>query len=165
MGYPIQSWTGGGYPLSRLDGVSPTPNQKTDQHSDHLLRGRWCASCVHAGGLSSSTIFPQRHKFVHESSKHSKYSFPLLIDQALHNVGIAYALRKDTDKAEYYLLKAQKCKVESKHKEIDQTLQSLQVRVFKSTYIASIRILLSLRFNVFQVAFFANNSQKTLLRK
>ena len=24
----------------------------TEQHSEHLLRGGWCASCVHAGGLS-----------------------------------------------------------------------------------------------------------------
>ena len=34
---------GGGYPLP-------------EQHSEHLLRGGWCASCVHAGGLSCIDI-------------------------------------------------------------------------------------------------------------
>ena len=64
-GYPI-SGLGGGYPISGLDGGGtpgtpdqvwmgvpgvPTPH-KTEQHSKHLLHGRRCASCVHAGGLS-----------------------------------------------------------------------------------------------------------------
>ena len=35
---------GGGYPLP-------------EQHSMYLLRGRWCASCVHAGELSRFMIF------------------------------------------------------------------------------------------------------------
>ena len=33
---------GGGY----------TPSPETEQHSERLLRGEWCASCVHAGGPS-----------------------------------------------------------------------------------------------------------------
>ena len=42
----------GGYPMSGGDPISgPTPHC-TEQHSEHLLRGGRCASCVHAGGLS-----------------------------------------------------------------------------------------------------------------
>ena len=41
-GYPM---SGGGYP------ISPPPHC-AEQHSEHLLRGGRCASCVHAGGLS-----------------------------------------------------------------------------------------------------------------
>ena len=42
-GYPM---SGGGYPISR-----PSPHC-TEQHSEHLLRGGRCASCVHVGGIS-----------------------------------------------------------------------------------------------------------------
>ena len=51
--------TGSGYPPSRTrwgtphpGPHAPPPGQETDQHSEHLLRGGWYASCVHAGGLS-----------------------------------------------------------------------------------------------------------------
>ena len=30
----------------------PPPHQETEQQSKHLLRSRWYASCVHAGGIS-----------------------------------------------------------------------------------------------------------------
>ena len=33
------------------------PPHCTEQHSEHLLRGGRCASCVHAGGLSCLFIF------------------------------------------------------------------------------------------------------------
>ena len=54
-GTPCQNWMG--YPRSwhpGLDGVTrpPSPHQETDQHSEHLLRGRQYASCVHTGLLS-----------------------------------------------------------------------------------------------------------------
>ena len=38
-------------PCPELDGVSP-PNRKTEQHSEHLLRGGRYASCVYSEGLS-----------------------------------------------------------------------------------------------------------------
>ena len=64
-GYPISGLDGGevpgvhpqpgldfrGYPISGLD-VGLPPTHETEQHSEHLLRGGRCASCVHAGGLS-----------------------------------------------------------------------------------------------------------------
>ena len=60
-GYPIQQT--GGVPHPGLSGVPPPwdevpplPNQKTEQHSEHLLRGGRYASCVHAGGLSCFNI-------------------------------------------------------------------------------------------------------------
>ena len=62
MGYPPD--LGWGTPQT-LDGVPPRhgmgypprsemgyPPPRTDQHSEHLLRGGRYASCVHAGGLS-----------------------------------------------------------------------------------------------------------------
>ena len=62
-GTPCQGWVPhvlggtpcpGGYPMSR--GGTPIsgrpPPHCTEQHSEHLLRGGWCASCVHRGGLS-----------------------------------------------------------------------------------------------------------------
>ena len=70
-GYPIPGLDGGGgylgYPWTRsawwghcisgLDGggegtQGTSPTHSTEQHSEHLLRGGQCASCVHAGGLS-----------------------------------------------------------------------------------------------------------------
>ena len=40
-------------PCPGLDGVTPPPPcQEKDQHSEHLLHGGRCASCVNAGGLS-----------------------------------------------------------------------------------------------------------------
>ena len=45
----LPSRTGWGTPCPGLDGVLPPSG---DQHNEHLLRGGWCASCVHAGGLS-----------------------------------------------------------------------------------------------------------------
>ena len=74
-GTPLQVWMGGigwGTPYPRLDGVPPPrldgvplcpgldgipppPHQETDQHNEHLLRGGRYASCVHAGGLPSSS--------------------------------------------------------------------------------------------------------------
>ena len=55
MGYPPDlRW---GTPYLRW-GTPPTwdPLPITEQHSEHLLRGGQCASCVHAGGLSCSTL-------------------------------------------------------------------------------------------------------------
>ena len=62
MGYPSphpglddvsQSMTGWGTPSPGLDGVPPSPHcQETEQHSEHLLRGRRFTSCIHAEGLS-----------------------------------------------------------------------------------------------------------------
>ena len=49
---PIQDWMG--YPPpphSGLDEVPPPLSQEIEQHSEHLLRGGWYASCVHAGEL------------------------------------------------------------------------------------------------------------------
>ena len=70
-GHPCQDWMGvplhpglDEVPCPGLFGIPPPiqdcmgkpppppPCQETDQHSQHLLRGRQCASCVHAGGLS-----------------------------------------------------------------------------------------------------------------
>ena len=69
-GYPISRgvphiWggtpcPGGGYPMSRgtpCPHLCPPPPNCTEQHSEHLLRGRRCASCVHAGGLSCFVKF------------------------------------------------------------------------------------------------------------
>ena len=58
-GYPIPG-PGRGYPISGLDGVPPNcpgldgdpPSIRRQQHSEHLLRSRQYASCIHAGGLS-----------------------------------------------------------------------------------------------------------------
>ena len=58
-GVPIQPWRGGtptldgGVPHLQ-GGPSPGTQVPPPQNSKHLLqlRGRWCASCVHAGGLS-----------------------------------------------------------------------------------------------------------------
>ena len=61
LGYrPPPSKTGWVTLGTRLDGIPPSntewgtppPHQETDQQSKHLLHGGWCASCVHAGGLS-----------------------------------------------------------------------------------------------------------------
>ena len=62
-GYPFP---GGGYPTWEgvpLAGGPPTSRgyPPPDQHSVYLLRGRRCASCVHAGGLS---CLPFRWKVV-----------------------------------------------------------------------------------------------------
>ena len=53
-GYPMS----GGFPMSGGEGypISAPPLHCTEQHSEHLLRGRRCASCVHAGGLSCLRI-------------------------------------------------------------------------------------------------------------
>ena len=72
-GTPSQVWVGGGgYPTSGLgrggtqfqvqggggtqtwDWVTPPPQTRSglDKHSEYLLRGGRCASCVHAGALS-----------------------------------------------------------------------------------------------------------------
>ena len=54
--YPI-SGLGGGYPpYPGLDGI-PSPLIRRQQHSEHLLCSGWYASCVHAGGLSCSSLF------------------------------------------------------------------------------------------------------------
>ena len=54
-GTPIQGHFRGGIPppIQDWNGVPPPPplNQETDQQSEHLLRGGWCASCIYAGGL------------------------------------------------------------------------------------------------------------------
>ena len=58
-GYPMF----GGYPMS--GGVPHVwwgvphirPPHCTEQHSEHLLRGGRCASCVHAGGLSIIKLY------------------------------------------------------------------------------------------------------------
>ena len=60
---------GGGYPMP---GGTPClggnhvrevphlcPPHFTEQHSEHLLRGGQCASCVHAGGLSCLQFFSE----------------------------------------------------------------------------------------------------------
>ena len=49
QGYP-PSQVRMGYPLAQT-GVPPIL-PKTEEQSEHLLRGGWYASCVHAGGLS-----------------------------------------------------------------------------------------------------------------
>ena len=55
-GYPpTWEWvppSGKGYPLGW--GYPPVQVRSQEQHSVYLLRGRQCASCVHAGGLSCS---------------------------------------------------------------------------------------------------------------
>ena len=48
--YPGKVQTGGGAYLGQ--GRYPPSPARTDQHSEHLLRGGRYASCVHAGGLS-----------------------------------------------------------------------------------------------------------------
>ena len=48
---PPSSKTGWVPSLSKT-GWGTSLHQETDQQSEHLLRGRRCASCVHAGGLS-----------------------------------------------------------------------------------------------------------------
>ena len=64
-GTPIQTWDGGTPgtpPHRRLDGVPPCPDlgqggtPPPNQQNEHLLRGRRCASCVHAGGLSCISL-------------------------------------------------------------------------------------------------------------
>ena len=59
--YPIQGLDQGGVPnpMSRTGWgtASPAPHQETDQHSEHLLHGGRCVSCVHAGGLSCYKYF------------------------------------------------------------------------------------------------------------
>ena len=59
MGYPPVT-TGWGYPLSHVDGVPASGCGylllETEQQSEYLLHGGWYASCVHAGGLSSSCV-------------------------------------------------------------------------------------------------------------
>ncbi len=47
--------------------------------------------------------------------------------QALHNLGVTLAHRNLLDAAKEKVIKAQESKVESKHKAIDSTLESLQV--------------------------------------
>ena len=52
MGYPpppIHDWMGTPSPIH--DWMGYPPCQEADQQSEHLLRSRRCASCVHAGGL------------------------------------------------------------------------------------------------------------------
>ena len=55
MGYPpgtwnrVSPWTWDGVPPRPGMGYPPPANMG---HSEHLLCGRWYASCVHAGGLS-----------------------------------------------------------------------------------------------------------------
>ena len=44
---------GMGYPPYLRWGNSPN---YTEQHSEYLLGGGWCASCVHTGGLSSLNL-------------------------------------------------------------------------------------------------------------
>ena len=55
MGYLLLSRAWWGTPCQGLDGVPP-PQQETDHHSEHLLRGGQYASCVHPGGLSCFII-------------------------------------------------------------------------------------------------------------
>ena len=61
MGYP-RNWDGVppgpgmGYNLDLGWGTPPDLGWGTPQHSKHLLHGGWYASCVHAGGLSSSGV-------------------------------------------------------------------------------------------------------------
>ena len=50
---PDLGWGGTTWP--GLDGGGGTPHP-LEQHSEHLLRGRRYASCVHAGGLSCSLL-------------------------------------------------------------------------------------------------------------
>ena len=53
--------TGWGTSYPGLDGVTPPPPPiRRQQHSEHLLRSRWYASCVHAGGLSCFFSFRYR---------------------------------------------------------------------------------------------------------
>ena len=53
--------SGWGTPRPGLDGGGVPPPRpsldKTEQHSECLLRGGRCASCVHAGGLSCVDLF------------------------------------------------------------------------------------------------------------
>ena len=53
MGYPPPPGPGMGYPPD-LGWGNPPPDLGwgSPRHSEHLLRGGRCASCVHAGGLS-----------------------------------------------------------------------------------------------------------------
>ena len=57
IGYPPHPPHRMGYPRLGLDGVTPPQHTHTDQHSEHLLRGRRCASCVHTGGLSYVAVY------------------------------------------------------------------------------------------------------------
>ena len=50
-------------PLPRPEMGYPAPPY-TEQHSEHLLRGGRCASCVHAGGLSCFN--EQTHRFTYK---------------------------------------------------------------------------------------------------
>ena len=55
---PVQTLDRVHPPQSRTEwGTPPSPGQKTEQHSEHLLRGGRYASCVHAGGLSCLYLF------------------------------------------------------------------------------------------------------------
>ena len=70
LGYPRPGLDGGGTPsqvwMVGVPGIPPNqvwmvggtwgtpPTHETEQHSEHLLHGGRCASCVHAGGLSRS---------------------------------------------------------------------------------------------------------------
>ena len=61
-GYPVPGFSGDqGWrtpPPPRTEWVTPpTPNQETEQHSEHLLRGGRYASCVHTGGLCCLVIY------------------------------------------------------------------------------------------------------------
>ena len=62
MGYP-KSELVGGTPLLRLDGRTPAPPE-TEQQSDHLLRSRWYASCIHTGGLFAQGKIVQLQNWV-----------------------------------------------------------------------------------------------------
>ena len=52
----LWSRTGWGTPWSRTGWGTPLSHQETEQHSKHLLRDSWYASCVYAGGLSCSLL-------------------------------------------------------------------------------------------------------------
>ena len=81
---PIQVWMVGGTPSQVWVGV-PEPPHETEQHSEHLVRGGGCASCVHAGGLSClRCMCLMRSLLLHDKKvgqipSHAKVCFPRML--------------------------------------------------------------------------------------
>ena len=114
---PIQDWmgylpskAGWGTPRPRLYGVT------LQSGGEHLLRGGRCVSCVHAGGLSCSSCFPNFDCVVWLRRCINLRMFNICISCSffLQTTGAFYFYRKPLphykrDKIEWYIRSDQKC--------------------------------------------------------